>query len=415
MNLQQRSWLVVLAACCTSAVAADNRVLIIGIDGAGGSYTRDYPTPNLDALAAAGSARYDFLNEGGLTANAPSGYGASGVNWSTILTGVGGPSHGVSDNSFSGSRFDVFPSLLHYVKQQDPAAYTASVSGWNPINTQIVGDADLKFGGAADPVIRDVAVDLLTRQDPTAVFVHLDSVDAAGHGFGWGSPQYQEAIVSADGMIGDVLAAVGARPGVASGEEDWLVIVTADHGGQGTSHFASQGPINWEVPFIVSGPSVPNGQPMQQGSLRDVAATALWHLGIDPFELGLKGTIRGLAVAPPNGVFGDTNQDGVLSGDGRGPAATDDVTALLDHWLSQGAGSLAARYSRGDLNFDGITDLGDWALLNRLNPAIGLAALSSLQRRSIPEPTGLWSLSAVVAATLGLLRPSGACTRAAPL
>jgi len=62
---------------------ADNRVLVIGIDGAGGSFLNAANAPAIDALIAGGGVRYDFLNEGALVPSPPSGYGASGVNWST--------------------------------------------------------------------------------------------------------------------------------------------------------------------------------------------------------------------------------------------------------------------------------------------------------------------------------------------
>ena len=257
-----------------AAALGDNRVLVIGVDGAGGNDTQQVATPNLDALIAAGVGRYDALNEGALTANPPSGYGASGVNWSTVLTGVGGPTHGVSDNSFSGNNFDQFPSFFHYVKQQDPTKFTAAISSWNPINTNIVADvdSDLEFGGVGDNAIRDSVVDLLTNGNPHAVFVHFDQVDGAGHSGGWGSATYRTAIQNVDGLIGDIRAALDARPGVMNGTEDWLILVASDHGGEGFSHFASQGPINWEVPLIISGPSLPDGTSIQQPTLRDIAA-----------------------------------------------------------------------------------------------------------------------------------------------
>ena len=89
------------------------------------------------------------------------------------------------------------------------------------------------------------------------------------------------------------------------------------------------------------------------------------------FALGLDGTVRGLTVGPPNGIIADLNQDGVVAGDGTGPAATDDVTAFVTGWLTAGAGSIADRYARGDINLNGITDLADWAILNRENSALG--------------------------------------------
>jgi hypothetical protein len=47
--------------------------------------------------------------------------------------------------------------------------------------------------------------------------------------------------------------------------------------------------------------------------------------------------VRGLAVNPPNGIIGDLNQDGVVSGDGTGPLGTPDgLVNQLDYqfWSS---------------------------------------------------------------------------------
>lgn len=399
-----RRVLLIWACGLVSAAFADNRVLIVGIDGLGGAYLPQVSTPNLDGLAAAGSVRYDFLNEGALVGDPPPGYGASGVNWSTILTGVGGPTHEVVDNSFAGNRFDQHPTLFHHVRMEFPAAYTASLSHWNPINTQIVADidVDLEIGGISDDGIRDVAVSLLTNEDPMAVFVHFDQVDGAGHSYSWGSSQYDASVQTVDGLIGDLIAAVNSRPGVTNNQEDWLILVTSDHGGEGFGHSAGQGLINWEVPFIASGPSVTSGSVMQRGTLRDVASTALWHLGIDPFVLGLEGTVRGISIDPPNGVPGDINQDGRLSGNGRGPIESDDVSAFVSHWLQIGGGGIPERYQRGDLNFDGITDLGDWALFNELDPSIGRAVARALSGNTVPEPSAMCGMLIILVGAISV-------------
>lgn len=384
--------LAMAAVASLPAVAAEPRVLVIGIDGAGGRYLPAADTPQIDALVQNGTARFDFNNEGGLVENPPPGYGASGVNWSTIVTGASADHHGVVDNSFAGSRFDERPHFFKYIKDHDPNSYRASIVSWEPINSEILANPfaslERQFPGLSsaqqDALVRSTTVDLLQNADPDAIFLHFDQVDAAGHGSGWGTPQYNAAIATVDSYIGTIVSTINARPGVVSGAEDWLIIVTADHGGQGLGHDASQGPINWEVPFIVSGNSVADGTTMGRGTLRDVVPTALFHLGIDPFELGLDGTVRGLVVSPPNGIAGDINQDGVLTGDGTGPVGSDDVSAFLAGWLTEGAGGIADRYARGDLNCDGVTNLGDWAILNTANRELGRAAFQRVV--GVPEP-----------------------------
>lgn len=384
----------------SAGASADIKVLIIGIDGAGGRNVLDADTPNLDALAAQGAARYDFRNEGALVPNPAEGYGASGVNWSTILTGAAATHHGVVDNSFSGNNFASYPHFFKHAKEFNDDLYTVSLANWSPINSFILTDeyADLEGNYDSgtieqqDIAVKSDAVALLqSAQAPDAMFLHFDQVDAAGHSNSWGSPQHLAALEDVDGLIGEITAAINARPDVVSSGEDWLIVVTSDHGGQGFSHYASQGPINWEVPFIVSGPSIPLGASMQQGTLRDVAATALWHLGVDPFLAGVDGTVRALPVLPPNGIVGDINQDGQVSGNGSGSIMTDDASAFLAHWLVSGGGSIADRYTRGGLNFDGETNLADWALLNGLDPAMGDAIFKTLQSAAdhVPEPDSI--------------------------
>jgi hypothetical protein len=369
--------------------SADNRVLIIGIDGAGGSFLNNANTPNIDGLISNGAVRYDFLNEGALVSNPPSGYGASGVNWSTVTTGASAAHHGVVDNSFAGSRYDLYPHFFKYIKDHDASKYTASIVNWGPINSLILADqyANLEQQFSSDTSVRGAVVSLLNTGDPDAIFVHFDQVDAAGHSFGWGGSQYNAALQNVDTLVGNIMSAVNARPGVVGGTENWLVLISADHGGQGTGHNAQQGLINWEVPYVISGNSVPDGVQLGQGTLRDIVPTALYHLGIDPFGLPLDGTVRGLTVTPPNGIIADLNQDGAVSGDGSGTAATDDVTTFVAGWMSTGAGSIVDRYARGDVNLNGITDLADWAILNRENAALGAAALRHLS--GVPEPTTL--------------------------
>ncbi len=298
--------LVSLAFC--AARGAEKRVLLIGIDGAGGSYTQTADTPNLDSLASAGAARFDFLNEGALIADPPETYGSSGVNWSTVNTGASAASHGVRDNFFEDNDLASFPHWFKYVKEHDPTLFTASIVNWAPINELLVPDeyADLKIQFSGQPaaiedgLVRDEVVNLLGTGNPDAVFVHFDQVDQTGHASSWGSPEYYAAIETVDGLVGDMMAALNARPGVVNGSEDWLVMVVADHGGEEGAffHAASQGPSDWEVPFIISGPSVPDGVTLEAGTLRDVAPTVLWHLGIDPSATNMEGHVVGVSVVP---------------------------------------------------------------------------------------------------------------------
>ena len=88
--------------------------------------------------------------------------------------------------------------------------------------------------------LRAKAIARATAADaPTLLFVHIPTVDYAGHDFGWirtdaSDPardvlgaEYVGAARAADGIIGELSAAL--QPAIASGEV--ALVVTADHGG----------------------------------------------------------------------------------------------------------------------------------------------------------------------------------------
>ncbi len=272
------------------------KVLLIGIDGC-----------RFDAVRAADAPHIDALIEHGALAQPirifPERYrGAdtiSGPGWSNILTGVWADKHGVLDNEFKIRHYDKFPHFFTLLKQVQPQAYTASLADWDCIYKYIVSDADINTPfpldekekvaqayAAEDAKVAEAAVKILDEQDPTALFVYFGQVDETGHadGFHPSVPTYVAAIERVDGHIAQVLKAMSRRPHYA--QEDWLVLVTTDHGGQGTSH--SKGHDDPDVAcswLIVSGPSAEAGKRITDSNGQvDVVPTALAHLGvkIDP-------------------------------------------------------------------------------------------------------------------------------------
>jgi hypothetical protein len=96
-------------------------------------------------------------------------------------------------------------------------------------------------------------------------------------------------------------------------------------------------------------------------------------------------------------VSGDVNLDGVISGNGTGSAATDDVTAFVQGWNWQQGQPNVESWKKGDLNLDGVTNVGDFFLMrNALSTAglgAGVTALTSFfgggSGGGVPEPTTL--------------------------
>ncbi len=68
------------------------------------------------------------------------------------------------------------------------------------------------------------------------IFSILEPTDSTGHGKGFShnNPEYKEAFKKADLYAKNIIDAITARETYA--EEEWLVIITSDHGGIGTNH-----------------------------------------------------------------------------------------------------------------------------------------------------------------------------------
>ncbi|MET9119296.1 alkaline phosphatase family protein [Streptomyces longwoodensis] len=258
------------------AAARSPKVLVIGLDGALLTRIEDADAPHLDALMAAGLTAPSSIYADPL---APT---MSGPGWSTLITGVWPDKHNVKDNAFTGHRFARYPDFLTRVETAKPALTTCAISSWAPLTDTVFSpkvDTRISTPSAEyDTGTTSRAVTRLTDGDPAAVFVQLDNIDHAGHTYGAASPQYTDAIHTADAQVGRMVAAVQARPTYAA--EDWLIMVTADHGhtdagGHGGSTLAERSTF-----LIATGPTLTPGSVRYDVKMPDVAASALAHLGI---------------------------------------------------------------------------------------------------------------------------------------
>lgn len=122
----------------------------------------------------------------------------------------------------------------------------------------------------------------------TLTFIHFAEPDAAGHGRGWMSTAYLDAILRVDTAIGRIVETLRSSGELAR----TAVIVTADHGGSGHGHYSYRMPDTPEhvrIPWICIGPGVTPGLVIDR-PLRtfDTAPTALKFLGL-PIPAGIDG------------------------------------------------------------------------------------------------------------------------------
>lgn len=249
-----------------NAYSQVQKVLIIGIDGCRADALEIANTPNLDLLMANGTFSYDALNDD---------VTYSGPGWSAMLTGVWSDKHGVTNNTFLGSDYDNYPHFFEYVEAHNPNLNTASISHWNPINDQIVGNsADYKLNVGTDSEVATEAAAYLQNNDSDVLFLHFDDCDGTGHstGFSPNNPAYINTIETTDAFVGIVLNSLYNRPNYAN--ENWLILCSTDHGGNGTSH----GGTSFEeerIFLIASGDQIPNQQILPDSTLIPIEGNCL--------------------------------------------------------------------------------------------------------------------------------------------
>ena len=282
------------------------RVLLIGIDGVRPDVLAEVATPNIDALAASGW----YTAEARTTT--PS---VSGPSWSSMLTGVWPEKHGVTDNSFAGRDYDTWPGFLIRAERERPELSTFAALDWLPlaelpeggpvvpaaVDERAVLDGYEHGWAEADGEVTAHAVRHLGAADPDAMFVYLGNPDETSHRHGSIGAEYRDAIALADRHVGMLIDAVRARPGVAN--EDWLVLVSTDHGRREDGGHGGDSPEEMTIFILASGVGGSEGRsptadwpPPGPANIVDIAATALAHLG---FEINQAWGLDGRPLGEP--------------------------------------------------------------------------------------------------------------------
>lgn len=260
-----------------------DKLLVLGLDGLRWDRIAAAPAPTLQALISGGLFAPSLLDVG---SGAPT---LSGPGWSTMATGVWPERHGVRDNTLAGARFDAYPDFLTRLKHAHPDLSTFVAVDWPPLVEQgvfsaaldahVVADGEENGYYVEDERLTAVATRLLRDQDPDAAFVYLGTVDIIGHGWGAMSDQYLDGISKVDGWVGELLAAVRARPARAT--ERWLVLITTDHGHRDEGDHGGFTDAERSTFIIATGDGVAPGR-RDDHALVDIATTALHHFGVEP-------------------------------------------------------------------------------------------------------------------------------------
>ena len=227
----------------------DKKVVIIGYDGCRAdilnekqekgavSYLLDNGASN--NLTYCGGVNYPEVNTQD-TSTAP--------GWCSIVTGEWADVHGITGNGITKT---VEPKTLMTSLVEDGTIDSASfITKWkghfsrdgatyldektyceeNNLNVQFElrkGKKDIHTGAMEEIASEDCS---------DFVFIIYEDTDSAGHdfGFSYNNPEYKKSFNTEDGYGYEVIKAIEARETYET--EDWLIIVTSDHGGVETGH-----------------------------------------------------------------------------------------------------------------------------------------------------------------------------------
>lgn len=185
--------------------------------------------------------------------------GISGVNeqatstapsWMAMLTGGWGGYNGITDNSqMKNPNAETF--LTTVAKQGHNASFTTSwrehteLSYRPDIANSIKENISVEYTHQIDDtatyyqilkyVAKPAGVEKTPAEDPDCIFFTLEYADHAGHTTGYKSDDnYIQACKDDDAYGYDIVKTIEARSTYE--QEDWLIIISTDHGGKGKGH-----------------------------------------------------------------------------------------------------------------------------------------------------------------------------------
>ncbi len=247
-------FLIVVIFFATTVFSQSKKAVFIIVDGIPADLVEKLPTPALDSIAgASGYKRALVGGEKGEYNETPT---ISAVGYNSVLTGTWVNKHNVWGNY--GKDIDSpnyhYKTIFRLLKDASPQKKTAIFSSWLDNRTKLIGESlpgtshikmDIKYDGLEldtitypndttslrmhqiDEAVVNKAAQTIREQAPDLSWVYLEFTDDMGHTFGDGEKFY-DAIKQMDNQMGRIWSAVQYRK--EKFNEDWLVIITTDHG-----------------------------------------------------------------------------------------------------------------------------------------------------------------------------------------
>ena len=249
-------------------------VFVIAFDGWGSYAMESVQMPNTRALMAEGC--YTLQKRTVLPSD-------SAPNWASMFAGAPNEFHGWSNN---GKGPDVkpvylnengsFPTIFSLIREQMPEAETACVYEWSGIKP-LIDHQSIDFCVKEKPEnIADVTTNYIKSKKPDFMVVIYDDPDHVGHAAGHATEEYYARLEELDACLGKIVESI-KEAGI---YDDSIIIVTSDHGGNGTSH-GGRSLMEMDTPFIIAGKNVKQGGEFSECMMQyDTAATIAEIFGL---------------------------------------------------------------------------------------------------------------------------------------
>ena len=227
------------------------KVVFVIVDGVPADVIERVATPHLDAIAKVGAyARAQMGGPVGEPGQTPT---LSAPGYMSLVTGTWANKHNVYENYNLSPNYDYW-NIFRVAKAVSPAIKIGIFSTWTDNRTVLLGEGQPGAGdwrydyiadgfekdeerfppqpsdkhiAVIDRVVSEEAASAILLQGPDLSWVYLQHTDDVGHEQGDGEA-FDAAVVEMDANVGRIWSAVKARQ--ATHSEDWLVIVTTDHG-----------------------------------------------------------------------------------------------------------------------------------------------------------------------------------------
>jgi predicted AlkP superfamily pyrophosphatase or phosphodiesterase len=227
------------------------KVVVILVDGIPYDVIKKVKTPNLDKLVKTGGLAKAYVGgEKGGTSESPT---ISAVGYNSMLTGTWANKHNVWGNGIENPNYN-YPTFFKVTRDLRPELKLGIFSTWEDNRTKLLGEnlpetnhltLDYKFDGYEndtlafphdknklyikniDELVTTRAVETIKAHSPDLSWIYLEYTDDMGHKHGDG-PEFYASVESIDRLIGNVYDIILYRE--KKFKENWLIIVTTDHG-----------------------------------------------------------------------------------------------------------------------------------------------------------------------------------------